>query len=288
MRVIGLITAALALAAPITAQAFVPTGPLSWTIFSGGSTLSGNGNTAQTIDGGSFVFTSVNAPSPTIFVSGQGNSPNGYHFEVDLDYTLTVHGPAPSFVPIYFSCSPTGAPCPSPNGNGSLKSVFNAEGTYAMGGASVALQTYVNQFRVGGCDTDTFGRGYGDCGILSYVAALDASEYAFNLTGTAGAFVVPVHMKLLGDLDGGMSSFRAALDPTVTLNPDFLAQLGYSASDVTIDFDGVGNTTNSAGVAAFAGGAGAVPEPTSWLMMLGGFAVIGTGLRRRRITDALA
>jgi hypothetical protein len=32
----------------------------------------------------------------------------------------------------------------------------------------------------------------------------------------------------------------------------------------------------------------AVPEPTTWAMMIGGFAMVGANLRRRRTTIAFA
>jgi hypothetical protein len=33
---------------------------------------------------------------------------------------------------------------------------------------------------------------------------------------------------------------------------------------------------------------GAVPEPSSWAMMIGGFALVGAGMRRRRTSVAFA
>jgi len=48
------------------------------------------------------------------------------------------------------------------------------------------------------------------------------------------------------------------------------------------------STGNSFEVDNFAAGVGAVPEPTTWALMIMGFGAVGAMIRRRRTADALA
>lgn len=60
----------------------------------------------------------------------------------------------------------------------------------------------------------------------------------------------------------------------------------FPLSGVTTTLSGVGITrVDFTGVAAFTNlsfGAGAVPEPATWAMMIGGFGMIGFAMRRRQ------
>jgi len=70
-----------------------------------------------------------------------------------------------------------------------------------------------------------------------------------------------------------------------------------SASTVYLDFAGIarsvvfGGTANQQMFDDFTFGSttvGGIPEPAGWAMMIGGFALVGAAMRRRRITAAFA
>lgn len=68
---------------------------------------------------------------------------------------------------------------------------------------------------------------------------------------------------------------------TVAPNGDAFYGFAFSTNNVlnTIGFENVANTTITATSAA-----GAVPEPATWAMMIGGFAMAGVAMRRRART----
>lgn len=280
MRMINIGLAALALASPLAAQAAAPL--ISWTISSGDTqfSLSGTGSGTGSIDGATYTFGSVKSPSPTLFVTGSGSGPDGSHFDATLDYGVAFRGPLPSFFFVPLSCSAqVGATCSSPYSAGPYIPPVSASGYYEMGAPNTFLSAAVgNDFPFASCDSDLTS----DCGFHSYETVFGATTFTYDATGTT--FFVPIRLHLAGDLNGGSSTFFAAIDPVLSLNPDFITQSGFSANAFTIDFGGVGNTSNAAGIRAFAGG---VPEPVSWTMMLAGFAVVGASLRRRRVIETV-
>ncbi len=73
--------------------------------------------------------------------------------------------------------------------------------------------------------------------------------------------------------DAGQSS--AFIDPTITLNPLFNTPL-YTLN--------VGSQV----VPVPGGGAGAVPEPAAWALLLAGFGLVGSAARRKRLTSVTA
>ncbi len=67
------------------------------------------------------------------------------------------------------------------------------------------------------------------------------------------------------------------IDPTLTLDPDFLTTYGLSAADFTITPEsGFGNSAP----------VGGVPEPAAWVLMVAGFGFVGAALRLRAIAAA--
>jgi hypothetical protein len=103
---------------------------------------------------------------------------------------------------------------------------------------------------------------YQSCGATPDTAMLN--DNYFTSTGALNY----VHLVASGSvlLDG---SFSALADPIITIDPTWLAaNPGFSlafSSDV------------------INGGSG-VPEPATWVLMLGGFALAGSALRRRPVT----
>jgi hypothetical protein len=274
-----ILLASLALGAPVAANATT-----SWTIYSGDgqTSQSGTGSGSASIDGADYNFSFTNTNSPTIIVTGGGTGGNGSHFDATYDYTVFVHGTMPSFIPTSCSQGPGDPPCRSPYSGNYLFSVLDANGEYYLSGPNAYLQAYVapgDNYGIASCDSNLTQQ----CGYAQYTTTLGASGYGVEQNGDV-VFVVPVELRLRGDLFGGTSTITAAIDPILTLNPDFVADSGLQSSDFTIDTNGNGNASNAAAISALAG---AVPEPASWAMMLCGFGVIGAGVRRRRKAGGL-
>jgi hypothetical protein len=91
---------------------------------------------------------------------------------------------------------------------------------------------------------------------------------------------------LLSDADTGVGHFV-----TIDLNAAGIAALNAAAGS-TFLFGGVVTYSQHAEFAGYTGGypaaylsltqSGAVPEPASWALMLGGFGLVGSAMRRRR------
>ena len=98
-----------------------------------------------------------------------------------------------------------------------------------------------------------------------------ASLDTFSIDGVAGTFAMP------GDSQdspqaAAVFSFAPIVASSLTLN--FLTNYGYDGGTIVNE------------VAFEANGAGVVPEPATWSLMIGGFALAGAGLRRRRAVAA--
>ena len=86
---------------------------------------------------------------------------------------------------------------------------------------------------------------------------------------------------------------NATLQDSFRLSSGFLASLGFNSNvndTYRVDLTGT-NSLGTSTLSAFAqlgtGATGAVPEPSTWGMMLLGFGVMGVSLRRRRRTQTL-
>ena len=99
------------------------------------------------------------------------------------------------------------------------------------------------------------------CGGVLETAVLDDSYV------TTPGVLNYVHLVASGSmaLDGAFSAFA---DPTITIDPIFLA--AHPGFSLAFSPDVIN------------GGGGAVPEPTTWVLMLTGFGLAGGALRRRR------
>lgn len=81
---------------------------------------------------------------------------------------------------------------------------------------------------------------------------------------------------------GGISACQLTLDNLANLVPSLnIATLGYTRTDLYLIND---ENFNSLFIGQFDGaGVAGVPEPASWALLIGGFALVGTGVRRRRV-----
>ncbi len=126
-------------------------------------------------------------------------------------------------------------------------------------------------------------------GALSFAAAAtDGFDYVVNFTSgfnydpSAGNLLLDVLIPN-GTSVSGPGFFLASYDVANRFNDGV-----YSVNSV---FDGnatTGFANTAATITQFTGTelAGAVPEPASWLLMIGGFGLVGANLRRRRVVAA--
>ena len=91
----------------------------------------------------------------------------------------------------------------------------------------------------------------------------------------------------LVDFYGVAAPFTGASINAATSYAGFDAsRLTFTANSVSVDLNGL--TANGTIKIDIAGGGGAVPEPATWSLMIGGFGGLGAVLRRRRASSALA
>lgn len=95
----------------------------------------------------------------------------------------------------------------------------------------------------------------------------DAHDFYSQISIGAGAYLTP----------GYEGSAYAMIDPTITFSDAFNQAIS-NLPDGSITYSVAGQDTPL----------GEVPEPASWAMMVGGFALLGATLRRRRTTATFA
>lgn len=126
-------------------------------------------------------------------------------------------------------------------------------------------------------------------GALSFAAvATDGFDYIVNFTSgfnynpSAGNLLLDVTIPS-GASVSGPGFFLASYDVANQFNDGVYSVNAVFDGNAT---SGVANT--AATITQFTGTAlaGAVPEPTSWMLMIGGFGLVGTGMRRRRVVAA--
>jgi hypothetical protein len=122
------------------------------------------------------------------------------------------------------------------------------------------------------------GSGLGSAHVQA-VLAFDAPDVGPASTGGSAGYITAGGTLTLGGLvwDNPFQSFTTADGSNFTVHFDDLAGFAIG-STIT---DKVTITVNSIG-------AGAVPEPASWALMIGGFGMAGAMLRRRRAGAAFA
>ena len=172
-------------------------------------------------------------------------------------------------------------------GGGATFATVRGNYTTAQSGAGLAIAYartsgalgYPDHSFQSGCDEA--GRGCGSGSFSLRLGFVSATEY---LNGDPLDFIGSVSIE--GDAFAGRTRYTdrngmlagtayAFIDPLITLDPS----LGNQYS-LTIGGGQVANGTP--------GGAGAVPEPATWALMLGGFGLAGSALRRRRLAVVVA
>lgn len=90
---------------------------------------------------------------------------------------------------------------------------------------------------------------------------------------------------VLSDQTNSLSSiFGVSINPATNMTGFSMANLSWTADSITTNWAGLAfnsNTVVSLDV-AFSPDTGAVPEPSTWAMMLFGFGAVGFAMRRRR------
>jgi hypothetical protein len=129
--------------------------------------------------------------------------------------------------------------------------------------------------------TDIYGLGFGQDGTLY---GSDAGGALYNVSTTSGAasFIGNTGVTSVFDIasrpeDGVLFAGPADDSSLLTLN---------RTTGAGTEVGPFGASLNIAGL-AFLGGAGGVPEPAAWAMMLAGFGLVGGAMRARRHRVAL-
>ncbi len=163
---------------------------------------------------------------------------------------------------------------------GSDGSILGVHGNYTIaqtGGGVASIHVRTSAALAGspahtlniGCDGGGLACGMGTFDLAVNLSSAtgflggDPLDFIGEISIEADAFAGHTHYS------GGLGTAYAFIDPLFTLNP----ALG-SAYSLSIGGGMVANGTP--------GGAGAVPEPATWALMLGGFGLAGSALRRRR------
>ena len=204
------------------------------------------------------------------------SNPNGYSepsASADIEYGFSGQ----------LICSGTGgcatvgsAPTTPLTVSGYVGLQVNSLGSYAStqigGGDGVAFQCYL---------------GGADCGTHQF-------SYAPTLTGqltpgTGGAYTidyighVSLYISVLANTIGygdPSSNAYGYVDPMIAFDPSVLAA-GFTAGSIVLS-DGIANA--SAPPPAFGG---TVPEPASWALLIAGFGLTGSAMRRRSVARAV-
>ena len=174
--------------------------------------------------------------------------------------------------------------------HGPLASVSGAYGITTTGTAKGIVSAY-SQFEGPGT-----GYNFGSsCGYYFSTGPCTTGSWSMNLGfkrgtefsgGDPNSFYASFFMGATAESgNGGCFPYSCPGDATAFIDPtiSYNTQLGQYGSNLTFNAPGgLGD-----GGFSFVGG-GAVPEPASWALMLGGFGMLGGAVRRRRVTFATA
>lgn len=190
------------------------------------------------------------------------------------------------------------------NGAGTLTSTaqpvtFRFLGT--GGGAPTDFDAIFNLAATTTAGTVTFGQGIApvSSGNLSFTSA-SAVTYG-GATGTNFLTAMFSGSAVTGQIGGSTATYGVSFPPSmVTFTSDFLDFSNSEARDLAFTITGINPSLNAdaffGGTGTFAGtitgsfsadnfaGAGlpTVPEPATWALMIGGFGMVGTAMRRRK------
>jgi PEP-CTERM motif len=249
---VGALAAVAAFGASSAQAAFLLTTPVYVQNF---DTLANTG-TSSVLPGG-FEFLEIGTSANTTYAAGTGsnNTGNTYSFGAAGSTDRALGGLR----------------------SGALIPTFGIQFTNGLGRTITALNiSFVGeQYRLG-----TLGR--------ADRLAFEYSTTATNLLGTgfipltALSFSSPTTTGTIGVLDGNAAANQRNLSGTIA-GLELLA--GRSIFLRFVDFDATG-ADDGLGIDNFRAEAvtlGAVPEPTTWMMLIAGFGFIGAALRGRRI-----
>jgi hypothetical protein len=201
-----------------------------------------------------------------------------------LQYTLAVYGPTREFVPLtlrgYAQLAQTSGQGVDGASTAAALAQYGLTDLRNRNLWSVAAGS-VNTFRadcentnivdLSGCGTSTFKS---DFTVASWAGDFVGDQVNVHLYTSAGASSFAEGVSGVAPPPAGAS---VILDPLVEIDPVWAAaHPGFSL----VFSDGIGE---GAGAPVLAGG---VPEPASWALMIGGFAVAGAAIRRRRTVVA--
>jgi hypothetical protein len=261
----------------------------SYTIYQGSNKydsgqIAGPGDTTHTVtgDSGSTVtFTTTTSPFASVTGSVVDNSPSQFaQIDGGLGYMVTLSAKdqgAFDALQTYFD-------------NGGTIGSLHGNYTTAFTGQGAAQAAATSGFGVPGDQTHSFGIV---CASNGAACSSGAFDIGVDFVGAAGAYsnggaldfvssvFLSVHARAgaagLSQLTGSASAF---IDPLLSL--DFTGS-GLNAGDYTLSMA----VTNAASDGFTPGGGnGGVPEPATWALMIAGFGLAGSALRRRRATAA--
>jgi hypothetical protein len=119
-------------------------------------------------------------------------------------------------------------------------------------------------------------------GILTI--SFDSAQSAFGFDTN---YLMPVFDLAIFDTNGQIYSNSFQIDPANGLGLSFFGFESSAANIVKITIDGTAGSDIDFAIDNFtfkSSGAGPIPEPSSWAMLLTGFGALGIALRRRRTT----
>jgi hypothetical protein len=131
-----------------------------------------------------------------------------------------------------------------------------------------------------------------DYGVDSATGSFDGVTALITLTNLGTHTSTSFDLLTSSDIDDN-EFLSGSVQNSERLNWDWIP-IGFDAGindtyRVSLTVTGLGQSPQSLTVYAKLGdGAGAVPEPASWAMMLGGFGLVGGAMRRRKAQVALA
>lgn len=252
---VGILAAAAALSGGTAQAAFLLTTPVYFQDF---DTLASATNTTSSLLPGGFEIAEQLGNANNTYATGTGSSNTGntYSFGAAGSTERALGGLR----------------------SGSLNPTFGIQFTNMLGRTITALNiSFVGeQYRLGAS-----GRG-------ADRLAFEFSTTATNLLGTGFTaltlldFSSPTTTGTVGALDGNAAANQRAISGTIAGLELLQGQsifLRFTDFDVNLADDGLGIDNFRAEAVTL----GAVPEPSTWMMLIAGFGFIGAALRGRRV-----
>jgi hypothetical protein len=130
--------------------------------------------------------------------------------------------------------------------------------------------------------------------VLNVPAGFDTGFSFFYTSSTAATVTVYDGLdatgNVLGTIDLDAQHTRGCTgDPTGTFCNWTAIGVAFAGTAMSIDFGGTANQTGYDNITFGSDRpGGAVPEPTTWAMMIGGLALVGASMRRRKVAVSFA